>query len=338
MAPAVTKRLPPVRANVGIGREYYLAIMKLVRPMAEEYEARLRALYRRDPPAMAQDEALAKKIVAAEQRPGVWHALVNGEPLRHKDGVAREFKTQAAAETAALKVTGYVAVVGQPVRQGDPFTPFEDIPIRETPAQSLEELLDGMGAKWEERFATAAPKIARHFQQTVEKQSEQRLRGILRDSGVTVKMQLTPELEDVARASVAENVSLIKSVASRYQTQVRTLVMQSVREGRDLSTLSRELENRFGITRRQAEGIALDQNNKVTTDIQRAKQTGAGIETGIWRHSHAGKVPRPTHVENDGKPFDLRKGWYDPAERKRIWPGQLIRCRCFWTPVVKGFS
>jgi len=55
-------------------------------------------------------------------------------------------------------------------------------------------------------------------------------------------------------------------------------------------------------------------------------------------HSHAGKEPRPSHLANDGKPYKIAEGWYDPDEKKYVWPGTLINCRCFSKPVVAGFD
>lgn len=208
------------------------------------------------------------------------------------------------------------------------------------PARELERLLREMGIRWEKRFEKAAPKLAEYFAQSVRGQTERRLKEILRDSGVTVKFTMTPELRDIMRAEIAENVSLIKSIPQQFHTQVEGLVMRSVATGRDLSTLTADLQERFGITERRAKKIALDQNNKATSAIRRERETAVGIEEGVWLHSHAGKVPRPTHLANHGKRFNLREGWYDPDPkvRRNIWPGELITCRCTWRAVVKGFS
>lgn len=210
----------------------------------------------------------------------------------------------------------------------------------EIPARAIERVLARMGRYWMKRFEDAAPKLARYFLTSVEKRSERVLRKILRDAGISVKFSLTPELRDIVAAGVTENVSLIKSIPQQYHTQVEGLVMRSVAAGRDLSELTTELRDRYGVTQRRAALIALDQNNKATSLINRERQLHAGIEQGVWKHSHAKKVPRPTHLANDGKPFNLAEGWFDPDPkvRKHIWPGELVRCGCFWKPVVKGFS
>lgn len=208
------------------------------------------------------------------------------------------------------------------------------------PARELERRLRLLGIQWEQRFATAAPMLARYFAQSAARQSERVLKKILRDAGVTVRLTMTPQLRDIMQATVNDNVSLIRSIQSEYHTQVAGIVMRSVTEGRDLSLLSKELAKRYGITERRAADIALNQNNQATSAIQRERQVSLGLEDGIWMHSHAGKVPRPTHLANDQKRFSIREGWHDPDPKvnRRIWPGQLIKCRCTWRPIVRGFS
>jgi uncharacterized protein with gpF-like domain len=76
-----------------------------------------------------------------------------------------------------------------------------------------------------------------------------------------------------------------------------------------------------------------------TSAFVRVRQQELGLKA-KWLHSHAGKVPRPTHVANNGKIYDPAVGWFDPDPkvRKRIWPGQLNGCRCTSASVVPGFS
>lgn len=62
--------------------------------------------------------------------------------------------------------------------------------------------------------------------------------------------------------------------------------------------------------------------------MEEARRQEIGIEEAMWQHSHAGKKPRPTHVAMHGKIYQISEGMWDPAEQKRIWPGQLINCRC----------
>jgi uncharacterized protein with gpF-like domain len=151
---------------------------------------------------------------------------------------------------------------------------------------------------------------------------------------MSVEVKFGRETRDALSAIIHENVALIRSIPEQYLTQVEGLVMRSVTAGRDLATLTSDLQQQYGVTRRRAQLISLDQNNKATGDIQRLQYLDMGIERAIWRHSHAGKEPRPSHVANDGNEYDVRQGWYDPHERKYIKPGELIRCRCFSQPIL----
>jgi uncharacterized protein with gpF-like domain len=61
-----------------------------------------------------------------------------------------------------------------------------------------------------------------------------------------------------------------------------------------------------------------------------------GITEAVWLHSGGGKVPRPTHVRNNGRRYSVAEGWLDPAEGRRVFPGELINCRCVSRAVMPG--
>jgi uncharacterized protein with gpF-like domain len=212
-----------------------------------------------------------------------------------------------------------------------------------TPARDLDRELRRLGDRWRKRINAAAPKLADWFRRAAQNRSDAALRKILRDAGMTVRFQMTAGMRDVVDAVVAQQVALIKSIPEQYHSQVSGLVQRSVTEGRDLSFLSRELRDRYGITQRRANFISLDQNQKATTALRRVRELDLGLEkedekNGIWLHSHAGKNPRPTHVKQHGKRFSVRNGWRDPATGKIIWPGTEPGCRCSWRIAVRGFS
>lgn len=209
-----------------------------------------------------------------------------------------------------------------------------------TPSQELQRELRKLGKRWQKNIDEGAEPLARWFAKSASRRSERALHTILRNAGYSVKFTMTPTVRDVLEASVAENVALIRSIPQQFHTQVEGLVMRSVQTGRDLQGLTRDLQRQFGVSRRRAEFIALDQNNKATSAIQKARQTELGISEGTWLHSHAGREPRPTHLANHGKTFNIQTGWFDPDPevRRHIMPGELIRCRCVWRPNIKGFS
>lgn len=208
------------------------------------------------------------------------------------------------------------------------------------PAKDMERELGKLGKQWQKRFDDAAPRLARWFSEAASRRSAETLRLILKDAGISVSFQATPPMRDAFQATVAENVGLIRSISQRYHGEVQGMVMRSVAAGRDVGALVRELEDRFDVTRKRAALIARDQNNKATAVMTRARQQQVGITKAVWLHSQGGKEPRRTHLANTGKVYDPAEGWFDPDPRvrRRIWPGELINCRCVSRPVVKGFS
>jgi SPP1 gp7 family putative phage head morphogenesis protein len=204
------------------------------------------------------------------------------------------------------------------------------------PAKSLSRLMRRMTVKWLARFDEAAPVLARWFQQGAASRSDAALKQILLRSGYAVPFKLTLAMRDIATAAVEQNVSLIKSIAQQYLTEVEGMVMRSVATGRDAFTLSHELQQRFSVTRNRAAFIARDQNNKATSQLTRARQLDIGIEHGVWKHSLGGNHPRASHLKADGTVFDLRRGCF--IEGEWIFPGEKPNCRCYWTPVIPGLA
>jgi SPP1 gp7 family putative phage head morphogenesis protein len=206
------------------------------------------------------------------------------------------------------------------------------------PAAELQKAIRKLTRRWRRNFNEAAPALAKWFATAAWKRSDKVLQKILKDAGISVKFKLSDAQRNILHATVNQNVALIKSIPTQYLTQVEGLVMRSVQTGRNLSTLTAQLEKNFGVTHKRAAFIARDQNNKATSALTRARQIELGINKAIWMHSHAGKVPRPTHVAMDGKKYDVKKGMYDKAEKAWVHPGELINCRCFSRSIVKGFS
>lgn len=211
---------------------------------------------------------------------------------------------------------------------------------QDAPADDLARAVRELRKRWIDNFDQMAEDLGEYFAESVQKRSDAALRGILATAGFAVRFRMTAAMRDVLKATVAENVSLIRSIPARYLDDVEQSVMRSVQQGRNLAPLAREITRAYGKTKKRAAFIARDQNNKATSALVRARQLELGIGKAVWRHSHAGREPRPTHLKNDGNRFDLDRGWFDPDPkvRERIWPGQLPNCRCFWTPIIAGVA
>lgn len=204
------------------------------------------------------------------------------------------------------------------------------------PALIMRGSLRKLSRRWQRVFDKLAERWSQRLAEKVLQQSDSTLAAGIKGEGFAVKFTMTEPMREAYQAVIGENVGLIKSIASEHLTQVEGLVMRSVARGRDLGTLTKELQARYGVTKRRAALISRDQCNKATSTLTAARQKSLGITEGIWKHSLGGKHPRPSHLEANGKTFQLDKGMY--LDGKWVMPGEEINCRCTWQPVVPGFD
>lgn len=132
--------------------------------------------------------------------------------------------------------------------------------------------------------------------------------------------------EDLIGAWVSENVSLIKSIDSRYFDEIEAAVVDTVKSGKSTRDLIKLIEQRYGVARSRAELIAVDQLGSINGAITKAKQTSIGVKGFQWSDSNDSRV-RPLHVLINGQKYTWAEG--HPTEG---YPGRPIRCRCTATP------
>lgn len=206
------------------------------------------------------------------------------------------------------------------------------------PAEELQKAVRKLARRWQRQINEGAPALARYYAQAVEDRTSGDLTRILDAAGFTVQFKLTPAQRDVLKATVNANVAMIRSIPAKYFGSIEQIVMESVQTGRDLSVVSKRLQRQYGITKRRAAVIARHQNNAATSALQNVRRTELGITQAYWRHNHAGRVPRKTHVAMDGKIYDIRKGMYDAKEGRYVHAGELINCHCTSESIIPGLS
>lgn len=207
----------------------------------------------------------------------------------------------------------------------------------DSPAVTMRTVMRTLSRQWLKNFDDGAEKLAAWFAQKTKDYSDPALKKILSDAGFSVDFTMTKTMNDAYQAVIGEQVGLIKSIAERHLSQVETIVMQGVQNGRDTGYVSKKLQEQFGVTKRRAALIARDQNNKATATLNRVRRLEVGITEAIWKHSGGGVHPRPSHVKagRERLKFDVRKGAYIDGEF--IQPGELINCGCVSIPVIPGF-
>ncbi len=204
----------------------------------------------------------------------------------------------------------------------------ERLALDDDPVVTLRKVMNLWGRVWTKRFNDAAADIAKMFATRSQQNLEIAFRKRLKDAGFTVRFRPTERMVSAYRAVIAEQVGLIKSIPAQYLKDVEGAVWRSALKGGDMNALSKELRAKYGISARRAANIAIDQNAKARTTFEDARRAELGIDEAEWRHSHAGKKPRPTHVAMDRKRYKIKQGMWDPAVQRYVWPSMEPGCRC----------
>ena len=135
------------------------------------------------------------------------------------------------------------------------------------------------------------------------------------------------------------NHTLITGIQADVHEKIYTAVMLSLTspnpEEQGESGIFAALRDVGGFAENRMKLIARDQTSKLYTSLSEERMEQNGVEEFEWMHSAAGKVPRPTHVEKDGKIFKLNdpRLWTGPKADQGP-PGWAINCRCGKRPII----
>lgn len=200
-------------------------------------------------------------------------------------------------------------------------------------------LVNSLSDRFNALFAKQAKPIAERMVAANAAASKSALHSSLQklSGGLSLKTSmLTPDLQDIYKASVAMNVSLIKSIAAEYLQKVQGAVMRSITSGNGLQDLVPALQAYEGQTHRRAKNIALDQTRKVYNGINRGRMEAIGLEEFKWHHSGGSAHPREDHIAMDGNTYRFDDPpVIDENTGETGIPGDAINCRCTMSPVFK---
>lgn len=203
-----------------------------------------------------------------------------------------------------------------------------DMAMDDDPVVELRTLLRRLSRRWIKRFDAMSKDIAEMFAKESGAHLDMAFRKRLKEAGFTVRFRPTDRMISAYRSVVAENINLIKSIPQQFLRDVESAVWTNVMKGSAMYELSKEIRAKYGVTYRRAAFISRDQTNKARAVMEEARRSELGIEEAEWRHSHAGKYPRPTHLAMHGKRYKIKDGMYDSAVGRNVWPGTEIGCRC----------
>lgn len=193
---------------------------------------------------------------------------------------------------------------------------------------------------WQKKFDEESTTIATWFATEVQKHTTRGLQNQMKrtklvDLGFDLKFTYHSRKERAIFNSIVEqNVNLIKSIASEHLTKVQGVVLRGIETGHDLSRMTGDLEEGFGVSERRAAMIARDQTAKASNNLSRQRLMDYGVKKGKWMHTSSGKTYRDSHVQMDGEIYDLEQGCYDDDYGDYVQPGELVNCHCVCVPVI----
>lgn len=207
---------------------------------------------------------------------------------------------------------------------------------------TAKKLMNKLTLKFQQLFNSKAQGLAETMVDGAKRTSESNLKTSLKQlsGGLSLKTGIVPAgMEDVANASIQENVQLIKSIPQQYLTQVQGSVMRSITTGAGVADLIPAISKHGAVTMRRAKLIAFDQTRKAYNSINKQRLQAVGVKKFKWLHSGGGREPRKSHIAMDGNiySFDdlpqINKDNPGQAAEYGI-PGQAPNCRCTMNPVI----
>ncbi len=205
-------------------------------------------------------------------------------------------------------------------------------------------LLNYLQDRFIKLFSSKSKIFANSMFNSVDVNSETQLKSSLKKltGGLSLNTGVVPKgFEDIATATVAENVSLIKSIPQEYFKQVTGAVMRSITEGKGVSDLIPEIQKYDGMTIRRAKNIALDQTRKAYNTINANRLQSLNVQKFEWLHSGGGVSPRESHMKIDGMIFSLDPNQLEREQaaagvpkQDRGLPSIPPNCKCTMRPII----
>lgn len=204
-------------------------------------------------------------------------------------------------------------------------------------------LVNYLTRKYQEMFNKKAKSMSERMIKGALAHSKASLHSSLEklSGGLSLKTGLIPEnLKESIKASIEENVTLIKSIPEEYYKNIAGSVSRSISTGEGLKELVPAIQKHAGVTYRRAKNIALDQTRKAVNTIDRQRMLSLGIKKFKWLHVGGSQRPRQSHIDISGKIFSFENLLEEQAalgvpERDRGLCGYPPYCRCIMNPVIE---
>ena len=202
--------------------------------------------------------------------------------------------------------------------------------VNDAYAKTLEQVFENIKRNYVDIGRNAAI-VSAGFAEGVDQANKQRFYKAMENAiGVNLNNVLQNEgLEDIMYATTRENVALIKTIPEDYFKQIEGVVFRGTVQGRDATSMIKQITRIGYSTEKRARLIARDQTSKLNSALNQQRSQNLGVEEYVWRTANDERV-RDSHKSKNGKTFR----WDDPP-KDTGHPGQDIQCRCVAQAIIK---
>ncbi len=280
--------------------------------------------------------------------------LLESEPIRYSTALENEYKRvlrglvdKMVKDTTKVLVNIYADNKGDFALDG-----FNDV----------DDELSDVEKKYRKIFERQGAEVAKRMVMRQLRYSKTKIKSVLNKlipdakTVPSLKGSIIPkDVEQVIKASILENVSLIKSIHQKYFEQVTGSIARSMQAGGSIEQLRKQILKYNGMTKRRADNIAYDQTRKTFMSINLRNMKQAGIKKAEWIHSGGGQSVREYHYrkwdgvsgKRDGRPNGLNGFIFDidkppviqhqkgSQQEVRGYPAQLPNCKCIMKAVIE---
>lgn len=132
---------------------------------------------------------------------------------------------------------------------------------------------------------------------------------------------------------IESNVNLIESIPNEFLDELKDTIYQGYVSGHSITDLSKQIRERYGVSKTKSRMLARDQVGKLNAQISQHQQRNVGGDKYKWKTAGDGRV-RGRHKELNNKICS----WDDPPvvdkrTGRKGHPGEDYQCRCIAIPV-----
>ena len=264
----------------------------------------------------------AKARWAARRKP----EYIQGEPINPNIGVAIQYERELRALIDVM--TAGVEKEIERLFKKDHADEF--FAQDETISGQARILSNKLIKKFQKLFEEKAQEIAERMVSQANKASSAGVHASMQklSGGLSLPTSaLSADAKQILKASINENVLLIKSIPQQYLNGVAQAINRSIVSGGGLKTLVPYLKKHKGITERRARMISLDQSRKAFSALTAERLQKLNVEEYVWLHTGGSHKPRQLHVSYSGQTFRFDDPpVIDEKTGVRGKPGDAINC------------